>query len=399
MQPSELAIAAKRDRPVSAEGFTLSLLLLFAFEFVRGAFLVSYLPGIGHDRLHLSAAVIGLAVSIHYLADSALKLIAGYVLERVPARFTLFGGAVLMAAGFGLASHSSSPGLLYAAMAAAGIGSSPVWLVGVSRLDKDKRAEQMGILYLCWMGGLGLGPVLINFALDAGYSLSLALLMGLTAIAGFAALRLPQGAKASFDRLDFREQAALLKERARRMGPLMAVMILQSLSGSMLVPLLTPFATAHFGWSHAALSAVMITGGACAVGLLIPMGKLTDRIGGKRFLIVGCGLFAAAVAAVPSAGRLVQAAVLAAVLGASYAAFLPAWNAELAKHVPDQAQGTGWGLISTIEGAGAMAGPVLGGWVAQRFGDAVPFYICGAVFALLSVYFLSSCGLKARNSS
>jgi len=394
MRSTELALEPEGSRSIARENFRLGLVVLFAIEFVRGAFLVSYLPLVGAGRLHFAATVVGLAVSIHYLADSAVKLLVGFALERMSARLALALGAALTAAGIGLAAHAGSPGELYAAMAATGVGTSPVWLVCVGLIDNKKRAEQMGTLYLIWMAGLGLGPVLINFVLDAAESLGFAILIGMLAAGGFAALRMPAAA-ASAPPSGIRQQAAEARERIRRMGPLLAVTVLQTLAGSMLVPLLTPFTAVHFGWSHGMLSTVMVTGGACAVGLLVPMGKAIDRFGGRRFLVGGSAVFAAALAAVPGISRFWQAELAAVLLGVAYAALLPAWNAELARHLPEQACGTGWGLISTIEGAGVMAGPAAGGWLADRFRDTVPFFVCSLIFAAISVFFLLGRGRRS----
>ncbi|WP_051318477.1 MFS transporter [Cohnella thermotolerans] len=389
MRPTELSIRSARRRTGVRDGFWIRLSILFAIEFVRGAFVVSFMPSYAGDRLQFSLSAIGAAVSVHYLADSVCKLAIGYALDRLPARLVLVAGWMLTAAGLGLFVEARDPWALYAASAMIGIGGSPMWLVSIAQVGKARRAERMGTLYLFWMAGLGLGPVMINFALDRGYSFAFAILLGVTAVACFVSLlvRTNPAAEAAASPT-WKEQGKELVGRIRRMGVLFVIILVQTTAGSMLMPLLSPFAAHHFGFSHSQLSAVLVTGGAAAVGLMIPMGKLTDAHGGRTFLIGGFGLFALALFGIVHAQTFLQAELLAIVLGGAYAALLPAWNAMLADHVPEQSQGTGWGLISAIEGAGVMAGPVLGGWLAERYGDTVPFLLCAFLFASLFGYFL-----------
>ncbi|SCW82621.1 hypothetical protein SAMN04487970_105833 [Paenibacillus tianmuensis] len=76
-------------------------LILFLVEFVRGAYLVSFLPTYATGILGLTVAVISAAVF--------------------------------------------------------GIGVSPVWLVCLSKIKEENRASQMGILYTIWLVRLGSG--------------------------------------------------------------------------------------------------------------------------------------------------------------------------------------------------------------------------------------------------
>ena len=52
----------------------LMLLLLFLIEFVRAAFLMSYLPAYGVTKLGFSVSMVGVAVTAHDAADTLLKI-------------------------------------------------------------------------------------------------------------------------------------------------------------------------------------------------------------------------------------------------------------------------------------------------------------------------------------
>jgi len=45
------------------------------------------------------------------------------------------------------------------------------------------------------------------------------------------------------------------------------------------------------------------------------------------------------------------------------------------------AQGIGFGVMNSAWAAGALVGPVVGGALAETFGDAVPYVLCGVLCA------------------
>lgn len=76
---------------------------------------------------------------------------------------------------------------------------------------------------------------------------------------------------------------------------------------------------------------------------LIPAGKLVDKVGTSIFLNIGFLLAACSMAFFSQVRRLPLAFVAVAMVGISYALILPAWNAFLAKQVPEGERGTVWG--------------------------------------------------------
>jgi len=101
------------------------------------------------------------------------------------------------------------------------------------------------------------------------------------------------------------------------------------------------------------------------------MGKLSDVFGKKWFLIVGFLAFGVVLFALTQRPPIGLALFWAFILGISYAAVLPAWNALLAAYVPPGQSGLGWGVLSTVEGIGGMIGPVVGGLIATGSGGDV----------------------------
>ncbi|MBX6396291.1 MAG: MFS transporter, partial [Alicyclobacillaceae bacterium] len=156
----------------------------------------------------------------------------------------------------------------------------------------------------------------------------------------------------------------------------------------MLVPILPGFATKHVGLTYTQYSYVLLAGGVCAVLGLIPMGRLSDRRGKKWFLVFGFGIFAFALYALTLGGNLYTSILWAMVLGLSYAAVLPVWNAILSYQVPDGQRGLGWGIFSSVEGIGVMIGPVLGGWIADLYGETITILFSAALLGGIAVFYL-----------
>jgi MFS family permease len=369
--------------------FTRLAVLLFLMEWVRGAFLIAFLPSYAVTRLGFDISLIGLAVSVHYLTDTAIKGFVGYLLDRYSSRLILHAGFVLAMAGIGLMMMTHVGWVLLAAAALLGIGFSPIWLVCLSQVKEENRATRMGTLYVYWLAGLGLGPVLLNFVLDFGDKTAMLVLIGVFAL-GWLVIGntdIPISAK-PLPNVPVRQQFRIMWKGMKRAGFLLPGMILQTTAGGMLVPFLSVFGTEKLGLSHSEFSVVLMAGGMFAVVFMIPMGKLFDAFGGKSFLVIGFGTFAAALFGLSYVDTFVQALGLAVLMGCSYAVLLPAWNALMARFVPQDSQATGWGIFTSVEGAGVVVGPLIGSWLASSGNISMPFYTSAALLSMISLFYL-----------
>lgn len=375
-------------KPYVAANMFMYGIVLFLVEFVRGAYLVSYLPTYAVNVLGFSAATVGMAVSVHYITDTVIKCYAGYLLDRFSLRLIVQLGLLISFGGLLLMQYSQHLWLLIAAAALFGVGISPIWLVCLSKVKPEHRAENMGVLYTCWLCGLGAGPVVINFLIDKSYPLSFQVMIILWGLGWLLSLFISNVKESSPAQIPVNRQMAMLWDRLRSMKTLLPGMLLQTAAAGMLVPILPGFASKYLGLPYSEYSYVLIAGGAFTVIFLIPMGKWSDRWGRKGFLIAGFSAFALSLYGLSFASTLWQAIVLAAVLGFSYAAVLPAWNALLAQHVPENQQGLGWGLFSSIEGIGVIVGPVTGGWITDMYNERIAIWVSAALLASIAIYYI-----------
>ncbi len=371
-----------------APEMSLLAIALYLVEFVRGAALISFLPIYGKNALGLDLDVIGVAITAHYLTDTAVKLAIGYLMHHLSVRILVSGGLALSLAGILFIGYAYSPWMFIAASALYGVGISPIWIVCLTKVQENRRATQMGVLYTIWLVGLGTGPAVTNFTLERSDDLTYWIMVAVSGAAWLLSLFIPHSSHAELDYVPFRRQLALLGDRLREMNLLLPGMVLQTLAAGMLVPILPSFAEGHLGLSHSQYSVLLLIGGGCTAAGLIPMGRLSDHLGKKWFLVVGFVLFGLALCALTGMTSLGLAFAWAFVLGAAYAAVLPAWNALLAAYVPPGQQGLGWGVFSTVEGIGGLIGPSLGGVLATSFGESTVVRLAGGIFILISLFYL-----------
>ncbi|WP_042227006.1 MFS transporter [Paenibacillus popilliae] len=365
-------------------------IILFVVEFVRGAVLISFIPIYGKNTLHISLAMIGTAITAHYVTDTILKMGIGYLLDRFSSRLIINAGLLISFAGISLFYYGSSNWLFIAAAALYGVGISPVWIVCLTKVKEENRAAQMGFLYMIWLVGMGAGPVLLNLIVDKHPQAAFLLLFALSGIAWVLSFFIRGGRQqlAAEAPVPFRQQWDALLVKVRVMKPLLPGMILQTLGASMLVPILPTFAAEVLSFSSQQYSVLLVLGGGFTVLGLVPMGKWSDRVGRKPFLIIGFGIFGLALASLSLYPSVIFAYGLAVLLGISYSAVLPAWNALLALYIPPGNKGLGWSLLSTVEGIGVLLGPVIGGIIANATSTDTVIWISASLFAVISIIYM-----------
>lgn len=129
--------------------------------------------------------------------------------------------------------------------------------------------------------------------------------------------------------------------------------------------------------------------------LSTPAGVLSDRIGRRKVLLAGWGLYALVYLGFAGAGRIWQAWVLMAMYGMYYGLTEGAVRAYIADLVPAAIRGSAYGAMHMAVGisllpASLIAGFLwqgIGGW--QGWGPAAPFFF-GAVMALIAAIGLAS---------
>lgn len=378
----------------STKDFTL-LAVLFLAEFSRGAFFLTFLPLYTTEYLGWTITAAGLAASIHYLAETLFKSFAGRQLDRF-GRPVLLGGLFISLSSLVIVRIHPHPWLLTISSGLFGMGFSPLWIgiiTEVAPANKKNRSSRIGLVFTAWLAGMGSGLALINFVIPAGYDTAFLVIIGFFLAALIIALAAYPPASAG--RPGAVKPAGSTLYSIRRMASNPAVsrvllpgMFIQTLSVSLLLPVLPVFAGARLDLSHEAYGLLMAAGGVAAVIFLIPMGRLADRISLRAILFTGFACTSAALSGLALAGNSSNAVIITLALGISYAAVLPAWNTLLARAIPPGGEATGWGIFSTVEGLGIAAGPAIGSLLARCCGPVPALLAASGALSAMALFYL-----------
>lgn len=114
----------------------------------------------------------------------------------------------------------------------------------------------------------------------------------------------------------------------------------------------------------------------------IPVGRLSDRIGRRRAITIGWGVYAATYLGFAVASRAWMAWILYAFYGLYYAFTEGSSKAMVAELVPEASRGSAYGLFNASVGVMALPASVIAGYL-WNWSSAVPF-VFGALMAFLA---------------
>lgn len=368
------------------------LFILGLIEFVRGALVFSLLPLFGQFKAGYSLEVVGMAISLHYLLDNLFRLPAGWLTDRFGGKWLVTGGILLSALGIYLIYASSNELLFIMGAAIFGLGTAPLWpsvIAGIAaKMPLNQLSEALSKVFIAWLVGAGLGPVVINFIIGRSYAISFLFLAVVLAIAFFLALT------GQFPRVTPHKHLTMSKfwrELSKELFSLKILypgMFVQTMSIGILMPIIAVYAKTVLGFSTEQFSYLLIGGGAFTVFLLVPAGKLADRLGVKKPLVGGFIVAAISLIMLPLQKTVTQALVVGSFLGISYSFILPAWNGLQARVVSPEKRGTMWAVFMTIEGVGTATGSYIGGKVWDSFGHQAPFFASAFVLMAMALFYL-----------
>ncbi|RCX23015.1 fucose permease [Fontibacillus phaseoli] len=393
-------------------------IIMFLVEFVKGALIVAILPVYMGDVLKLSAFAIGLSFSCQYIGDNLFRSPAGWLIERIGFRLTMTIGLCITFGAVFIITVMKTMGFIVLGCALLGIGTAPLWpcvLMGITAVTEENKnfGTAMGVIQISSLGGTGLGPVIINFLVSVSYTLVFWVLLGCMGLVILVSLFLPRrtnrpeddaaetmkvsGAPAASagapDGLwrgglariwqNIRETHRNIRTHLKVSPLLYPALFLQSFAVGLLTPVITLFVRSELGLSPEAFSLMLITGGGVTVLGLIPIGKLVDRYGTRRFLNTGFALAAVSVGLFAFMRPMPVVWLLVMLIGVSYAFILPTWDTMISHLLPEGEKGTVWGLFLTIQGSGMVVGPIVSGKMWDALGAPAPFLASSISMALL----------------
>ena len=310
---------------------------------------------------------------------------AGVLVGRIGPRRGVVAGLLLLGAasvGFALA---GGPVALGVARFGQGIASALTWAAALAWValaaPRDRRGQALGTVFGVAVFGFVVGPMFGGVADHVGIRPSF-VVVAIVAAGLSAALVLAPSPPAEPQHPGAVTRA--LRDRAF-VGGLWLNTLPALFFGALDV--LVPLRLGDAGYGALAIAAVFLVAGLVEVVVNPIVGRVSDRRG--RLVPVrvslGASIVVAAAIAFATAPLLVAALVVAAsvAFGGFYAPAM-ALVADRAERA-GLSQGIGFGVTSTAWASGALIGPAVGGALADWFGDAVPYLICGALCALTLV--------------
>ncbi len=362
-----------------------------------------------------------LAIGGLFSAYAAIVVISqpliGRGLDRLGRRPFLLAGLLAYALSNLVFALASGVGGLYVAQVGQGVGSSLTWLAALSVVSDlapvDGRGREYGRIEEVGFRGTLVGS-LVGFALlrllqgdRTGEVLTLAggwrlLFLGYAAATLVAAVIVWRGIPETLSQDSRVDQTPEAPEDQRASGRgawrlpgqlwiLMGIVVLTAVATALLGPVLMPYLFDNVSTSILGLALAFLP--AAIAGSVLPsrLGGISDRIGRRPPIVAALAVAGLAAAAVPFVRSLWPLAVLWVLEAAAFAAATPAEEA-LVIDVADSAhQGSALGYYTAAAALGGVIGPLVGGWIYDRFGAGEAFIatalllVLGAVLILLLV--------------
>ena len=372
---------------------TVAVSLFIALFFLWGGgyntapiFLAALLKAFGwsHGRVSWITAALSLAIGVS-------APIAGWLLDRIEARFVMGTGALLAVLGLFGASRSDSfePLLLSVILLGIGLGAS-TWLAAATVIANwfpDRRGFALGIV----TGGMEAGGMVMTFTVGsviaaygwrAGYFTvavpSLLIVVPLLLI--FVKTR-PAGTTQTLssqsESLAGYEVHEALRTRAFWML-VVAQLSYGTAVGGTFHHLVAYLEGLHYSL-HSATLVVSIVLGMAAVGKAA-MGALGDRIGGKNALAIGLAMIAIGVFILLNAAHVAMLGLWLVVIGIAGAAPVALVPMVTAETMGLKRFGTLFGWLGTVVTIGLFIGPLMVGWMTDVTGSYTkPFELCALI--------------------
>ena len=351
------------------------------------------------ERLGASVRLVGVVVATVALVETFFKTAWGGVSDRFGPRPVMIAGCVLSSIAPLVMSVLTVPILFVPLRLLDGLGSAALLPAAAAAIatatTPRQRTSGMALLNMFFLIGLGLGPVLGLFVAGAagdfraGFYLASALL---AAAGALAVLTFPRSRPREEPDAHIGYHTSLHPARLRavvlgfRLSPQLASLYLsafvQMFGVGLLVPIAAIYARRVLGLSEQAIGIVLFALVMAVAVASLPAGRLADRVGKMRLIVVGMVPGTIGMWLIPFSGRFWLLIFAGALLGVSYALWAPAWLALVSELAPPGNLGLAVGASETVQGLGLVLGPLLGGVLWDALGPRAPFIASAVILTL-----------------
>ncbi len=166
---------------------------------------------------------------------------------------------------------------------------------------------------------------------------------------------------------------------------LMLIAFMTEASDALIRPIYMIFLQDKFTTDVGTLASAFLPAAIVASVLPSRLGGLSDRYGRVPLMAVGILVSGMVSFLLPTLPNLIWLIVLYTLQGVGFAMSTPAVAAMVADLTGKERRGRAYGMYQFALNGGATVGPLLGGWLYDTAGQAVPFYLNGAVLCASAV--------------
>ncbi len=134
--------------------------------------------------------------------------------------------------------------------------------------------------------------------------------------------------------------------------------------------------------SEIEIGIVLSLSSVAATALMFPSGLLIDRVGKKRMLLASVVLSAVPLLIMASIKDWPTVTPLYVVFNVAFSFFIPSRMAMIAESATPRNRATLFGLMNMAWPISGVIAPTLSGFIVERFGWGLPFYIAGGIMAM-----------------
>src|SRR5690349_901567 len=369
------------------------LLVLFVTAFVDMvglAMIVPLLPFYATD-LGANATVVGVLVSAFSVAQLAVAPLWGRMSDRYGRRPAILAGLLITACAYVIFAFAGSVPVLLLSRLVQGLGGGTIGVVQAYVADAsspEQRTRSLGWLSAITSLGAVVGPafgsVMISVGGQAAPGLGAAALAVL--VAGFAARFLvesrepaPAGSHGGPAGTSPRQAIARVIVRWREPAPRLIWIYTVGIGAFYgTVQLVALLLTNRLGVTERTIGYfIMYVGGMGVVVRSLLLGRAVDRLGEARLSRVGLVLLAAGLVCtgLGTHAVLIFAGFTLMPLGTAF--LFPCVTGLLSRVVPSSERGLYMGVQHTFGGVSRVAFPIAAGFLMDRFGVGVPFWLSG----------------------
>jgi len=373
--------------------WTAQLFSIVGFSFVMPFFPFYIREELGVTDPRLVPIWAGLLATAGGITMTAAGPLWGMVADRYGRKLmvqrSMFGGAVML----GLMGMARNVRQLLALRLLQGTvtGTVPASVALVASVTpKHRIGYSLGLMQMAVFTGISVGPWLGGTVADHfGYRLPFAVTSALLFTGGLLVLF---GTRERFKRPAPDEAAGVASIRGvlglPGMATLLVVYFMLNLSASIVAPIFPLFVEELMETPARVASTtgmIIAVGGMVSAVAAVTIGRMSDRLGHRRVLILAIAL--AGLLCFPQAlARTVwQLLAIRVLFGFAVGGMAPTVNALTASTVPRSSLGRTYGLTTAANSLGMALGPSLGGWLAASAGLRFPFVLMGAMLLVLAL--------------